>query len=105
MKIVVGKEPKETTSVSDVKKSKLYVIILPSSQLCILHRLGYQYSGQNKYGYFHYGFVNLSKPHSAPTFRADRHKDSVRKALNRGNTVMEFENLTELLNWKFKKQE
>lgn len=106
MKIVIEKEGNPpTVELSKLNpSSKVYALMVPSGQLSILHKLGYGYGSQysEDWALYHYAFINISKSSSRPTYRARTARETIQKAINRGNTVMEFETLTDLLQWKLK---
>lgn len=102
MKKVELSQNEVTINISNVKNTKLYAYITSAGRASILSRLGSSYARDHKYGIFHYGFVNITITPNYPTYTADTLEKSITKALTYGAQVMEFENLTEFMEWRLK---
>lgn len=101
MKKVVISRDEPTITVENVTTDNVYAYVTGGGRLFVLSRLGAKHV-PNKHGEFHYGFVPISKTNDVPNFLGIDAKQSITKASNSGNTVMEFNNFTDLMKWKLK---
>jgi len=101
MKRVVFSKKTENIELKNVNGSNTYVYITDGGTIYVLSKLGERYVDCT-YGKYHYGFVNVSKINTTPTFRAMGLDNAVGKAMSSGRNVMEFNTFTDFMKWKLK---
>ena len=99
-RIILEAEP-NLKHIKDVQHRKCYIYVANNHKIWILAKLGYAYV-KNDFGMYHYGFVPLGDLSSKPVFTATSIEDSIAKAIRSSKNVLEFNNLSEAMKWKFK---